>query len=69
MAPFTNWLPHRALIRVATVTDQFWVKYSYGVDWELLGMNEMRALFPDAELIVERWLGVPKALFSYRRFM
>jgi hypothetical protein len=64
--PFTNWLPHNALVRVASLTDKLWIKHSYGVDWHLLGPKEMQRLFPDAMLIRERWLGVTKALIAYR---
>jgi SAM-dependent methyltransferase len=65
--PFTNWLPHNALVRLARVTDKFWIKHSGGVDWHLLGTKDMKQLFPDAELITEHWFGVPKALIAYRR--
>jgi hypothetical protein len=64
--PFANWLHPNALVRPARITDQCWIKYSYGVDWNLLGGQEMQILFPDAKVLIERWLGVPKMMVAYR---
>lgn len=64
--PFTHWLPRRAQRRLVRVTDTYWVKYCGVVDWLLLGVAEMRELFPDAEVVVERWSGLPKSVIAYR---
>lgn len=42
--PCTNWFPHPALVRLTRVTDRWWIKYSYGVDWNLLRTSDMRIL-------------------------
>lgn len=65
--PFTNWFPHPALVRLARVTDRWWIKYSYGVDWSLLRTSDMRVLFPDANIYIERWYGLPKSIVAWRR--
>lgn len=65
--PFVGWLPHQATVAVVRVSDRVWVKHCGYVDWNLLGEAEMRALFPEAELHVERVLGLPKSLIAYRR--
>lgn len=64
--PFVGWLPHQATVRVVRVSDRIWAKHCGYVDWNLLGAREMRMLFPDASLHVERVLGLPKSLVAYR---
>ena len=65
--PFVGWLPHDATVRVVRVSDRYWVKHCGYVDWNLLGEADMRRLFPDAEIVVERVLGLPKSLVAYKR--
>ncbi|MEX2610924.1 MAG: methyltransferase domain-containing protein [Gemmatimonadota bacterium] len=65
--PLTNFLAHESLCRVVRVTDRFWVQTSSGaVDWELLTPGDMRHLFPDAHITVERFLGLPKSIVAWR---
>lgn len=64
--PFVGWLPHDATVRVVRVSDRVWVKHCGYVDWNLLGEREMRRLFPDARVVVERVLGLPKSLVAVR---
>ena len=63
--PFVGWLPHQATVNVVRVSDRVWVKHCGYVDWNLLGEAEMRRLFPDARIYVERVLGLPKSLVAY----
>jgi hypothetical protein len=63
--PFVGWLPHDATARLVRFTDRVWVKHCSYVDWNLLGEREMRRLFPDARIYVERALGLPKSLVAY----
>ena len=65
--PGVGWLPHDATVRLVRVTDRVWVKHCGYVDWNLLGEREMRRLFPDARIHVERVLGLPKSLIAYSR--
>jgi hypothetical protein len=64
--PFTHWLPPTGARRLVSVTDRWWVKQCGVMDWSLLGEGEMRTLFPDARIIVERWWGLPKAILAVR---
>jgi SAM-dependent methyltransferase len=64
--PFTNWLPHRPLLRLVALTNRIWIKRASLVDWQLLGPEDMRRYFPDAELHIERALGLPKSLIAFR---
>jgi Methyltransferase domain len=59
------FLPRAALLRLIAWTNRVWVK-STEADWHLLTQKQMRALFPDAEIVVERTLGLPKSLIAIR---
>lgn len=63
--PFVGWLPHDLTVRVVRLSDRYWVKHCGYVDWNLLGERAMRRLFPDATIVVERVLGLPKSLIAY----
>lgn len=65
--PFVGYMPHDATVRVVRVSDRVWVKHCGYVDWNLLGERDMRRLFPDARIHVERVLGLPKSLVAYSR--
>ncbi len=64
--PFVGWMPHDATVRVVRISDRYWVKHCGYVDWNLLNERDLRALFPDAYIEVERVLGLPKSLIAYR---
>jgi hypothetical protein len=64
--PLTNFLSHDAARRLVSATDAFWVKKCGVADWHLLGTEEMRALFPDGSLHIERVAGLPKSVIAYR---
>ncbi|HSE30315.1 MAG TPA: methyltransferase domain-containing protein [Pyrinomonadaceae bacterium] len=63
--PFVNLLNHNQTVSLARFTDKFWIKHCGYVDWNLLGAAEMQALFPDATIHVERFLGLPKSIIAY----
>ena len=63
--PFTNWLAHKNALRLTAVTNRFWIKRGEP-DWELLAASDLRELFPDADLHIERLFGFPKSLIAYR---
>jgi SAM-dependent methyltransferase len=63
--PFTNWLSHKAALRLTAFTNRFWIKGGEP-DWELLAASDLREMFPDANLHVERLFGLPKSLIAYR---
>jgi hypothetical protein len=64
--PLTNWLPHQYLVRMRPVVDRFWIKSCDGIDWNLLRTAEMRSLFPDAVIHVEKFAQIPKSIIAYR---
>jgi SAM-dependent methyltransferase len=59
-------LPRPLLIRFINLINKFWIK-STAPDWNLLTVREMRTLFPDAEIVVEWWFGLPKSLIACKR--
>lgn len=64
--PFTNFFPHEMTRRLIPITDRVWVKKCGVADWHLLGHKGMQALFPDAQIEVERIGGLPKSLIAWR---
>ena len=74
LAPFVHWLPRsirKKLIRNFTVfgwlhrPDQQRVEALLD-EIRLLTKEEMRLLFPDCKIIVERWMGLPKSYVAMR---
>jgi SAM-dependent methyltransferase len=65
--PLTNWMPHRAVNRLIRYTDRFWIKQVGIADWNLLGTEDMRRLFPDCRIHVEKVWGLPKSIIAYKR--
>jgi hypothetical protein len=67
LLPFTQYLSHDHACRLVQWTDRLWVKTCHGtVDWQLLTPADLRRLFPDAAIHVERWAGLPKSIIAYR---
>lgn len=74
LTPFVHWLPDgvkRRLYRNFTVWGLVNRPSRDEVDdlvaeIQLLTRADMERLFPDCELIVERWLGMPKSYIAYR---
>lgn len=65
--PFTHRLPHPTLVRLAALTDHFWIKRTGRVDWSLVPPQDLKELFPEARIRVERSLGLPKSTIAWRR--
>jgi hypothetical protein len=64
--PVVGWIPRRALLPLLRVTNVVWIKKT-APDWSLLGRSEMSRLFPDAAILEERVLGVPKSIIAVRQ--
>jgi SAM-dependent methyltransferase len=64
--PLTNFLPHESVRRLVRSTDRWWVKKCGVADWNLLGPSDMRALFPDSRIEIERLAGLPKAVIAWK---
>ena len=63
--PFVAWLPRRMLILVLKITNSFWIKKT-NPDWYLLDRHEMSSLFPDANIISEKSLGLTKSIMAIK---
>jgi Methyltransferase domain len=79
LTPFVHWLPRswqralvprlnwwRVLVPLSPDRRQFYVDH-YLRDVRLLGLRQLRALFPEARILRERVLGVTKSLVALRR--
>ena len=68
LLPFVQYLPHNHVCRLVRWTDQYWIKTCLGcVDWELLTPAVIGELFPDANVLVERFAGLPKSVVAWKR--
>ena len=63
--PLIGMFPRRLQIPVLKLTNSIWVK-STTPDWYLLNKSEMRMLFPDAEIVDERSLGLTKSIIAIK---
>lgn len=74
ITPFIHWFPAKArqrLLRNFTVWG--WIQRPTQADVNnliseirLLKRHEMETLFPDCEIFVEKWMGMPKSYVAYR---
>lgn len=66
--PFVQYLPHNLVCRIVPLTDRYWLNDCGGtVDWHLLTARRMSHLFPDGQVIVERFIGLPKSIIAFRK--
>jgi Methyltransferase domain len=59
-------LPRSLQLRVMAWLDGRWIKGT-GMDWHLLTRRQMRELFPSADIVVERSMGLTKSLIAIKR--
>jgi hypothetical protein len=59
-------LPRRLQITVIQTMNRWWPKKARP-DWNLLTISEMRELFPDAQIVIERSLWLPKSIMAVKR--
>jgi hypothetical protein len=62
---FVVLLPRRWQVRLMRFLAQRWIKPVYP-DFRLLTIREMRALFPDAEIVLERYCGFVKSIVAIK---
>lgn len=64
--PGVGLLPRRVQVPLIRALNRFWVKRT-APDWHLLTKRQMSELFPDADIVSERSLGMTKSLIAVRR--
>ena len=64
--PLTNRLSHEVVRRLIRLTDRWWIKHCGVADWHLLAPSDMSELFPGADIVVERFAGLPKSVIAVR---
>jgi hypothetical protein len=62
---FIVWLPRRWQIRLLAFFGRHWIK-SVQADFRLLTIKDMRELFPDAEIVLERYCGLVKSIVAIK---
>lgn len=62
---FIVWLPRRWQIKLLAFTGRHWIKHVQA-DFRLLTVKEMRQLFPDAEIVLERYCGLVKSIVAIK---
>ncbi len=63
--PFVGYLPRRLQLPLLRATNRLWIQGT-APDWHLLDATDMARLFPDAELEVERFMGLPKSIMAIK---
>jgi len=59
-------LPRGLQLRLVGWLNRWWIKPTQ-VDWNLLTASDMARLFPEAEIVRERTLGLSKSLIAVKR--
>jgi hypothetical protein len=75
VTPFVHWLPTSLRLRLGPrFTAWGWTSKATQEQYEqqlkeirLLGTGEMTQLFPEAELVAERWMGMVKSIVAIRK--
>jgi methyltransferase family protein len=62
---FIVWLPRRWQIKLLDFFGRHWIK-SVQADFRLLTIKEMSELFPDAEIVLERYCGLVKSIVAIK---
>ncbi len=63
--PLVGYIPRSLLLPVLRVTNRIWVK-STQPDWHLLNRRQMGQLFPSANILLEKSIGITKSLIAVK---
>lgn len=63
--PAVGYLPRELFVPFLKISNRFWVKRS-APDFNLLGREEMKELFPNAEVILEKKFGLTKSIMAVK---
>ena len=63
---FFVWLPRSLQVQLIKFLNTWWPKKT-APDWNLLTPKDMSALFPDAEIVLEKSFGLTKSIMAIKR--
>lgn len=66
LLPLVGLLNHQRTESIVGITNKFWIRKIKYIDWNLLNISEMKALFPEAKILVEKMVGIPKSIIAYK---
>ena len=64
--PLLGFFPRSLLINTLRFTNLFWIKKT-SPDWNLLNKKQIQYLFPDAQIIKEKFCGMTKSIMAVRK--
>ena len=74
ITPFVHWLPRKIAKKFIKLTLSYLISRDeslpkrYFEEVRLLTPKEMKQLFPDAIIEFERWLGIPKSIYTIKNY-
>lgn len=63
--PLAGFLPRPLLLKVLKVSNRFWIKGA-PPDFNLLDARQMKELFPEAEIVLEKKFGLVKSIMAMK---
>jgi SAM-dependent methyltransferase len=63
--PFVGIFPRPILVKVLKLSNKFWIKQTIP-DYNLLDKQELKELFPDAEILAEKKFGMVKSIIAIK---
>jgi hypothetical protein len=63
--PLVGYLPREIFLPILKTSNRFWIKQAEP-DFNLLSDNDMKKLFPAAEIVCERKFGLTKSVMAIK---